>query len=947
MLCDALIISLFFKKQAVGVFMRLGFCLGRGANLGGTCFFVSTLGARERVVKLNELAQRKLCPLVVVLTLLGVCANFAVATPYWSHQDYERHQVRIGQEAAVTGPHGNIPSFFMPSRTLTELDEYALLFEYVQICDFLTVMQEMNPASPDFGGMHEGETPDLWAIVETDNTQEAIRVWSGYGDLSGDLETFRQNVEAAWAYTLENPAYDEEGTESDYYRVHNCGWALVAEAEYRQVYGDSSYLWYADSCAQYIMAHRLGYTGYPYFYNSLHPLVEGWASGSLYDYGVEWSSSSAVSHALLVGSDVQTWIEANPNRLNSNEVWALCGGTALWGVCRSVFADNPAMGQTWLPQYLPYMDTYASYGEWNNSWNVWYAHAYHASAAILEDSLYTGLAFALVDTLLDSDTDNDGGIVATSSNPATMDQSWVSCYLDWMGLEPLILQSPTLDVAAFGFLLPDSTLPVAQGEFYDVRVIVANSGIQEFGNVNVSISGAFTALASTYLDFGDVDTVSVGTWTPSQIGEAQLTMVLSPGGQNATNDTAFVQYSVLGRGIIVGAITDQATAQGLTADLAFYHDAFPPDEPLYMAATDPQTGFYAISVMEGIYRIVVDPAIPYTDREQDDLVVAAGDTATVDFELMPAPILLVDDDGGANYENYFAPDLSAGGYDAYDWDADILGSPQAELNLFPALVWFTANEIDSALTPTEQAHLTQFMDAGGSLLLTGQNIAQSLAGQPFLEQYLGCNFVSPVTTQPRAIGVPGDPVSEGDTLLLVGAPGAGNQTSKDVISPAANGIEAMVYFGGSGGTAAVRVEDSHKMLFLSFGLEAGSGLGGTTTREQFLIAVMDWFEIETAIPPDPPPEMADLPLQFSLAGLYPNPFNAGARLQIELARPSEASISIYNIIGQKVADLGLGVLPEGIHSIGVPLPSNLGSGVYIFMLHTPEGTGVQCGTLLK
>jgi len=871
---------------------------------------------------------------------LILCASLSIATPYWTAQDYQKLQgaiIKAPGAPTISGMASGRPG-------IAELDEYALLFEYVQICDFLTVMQESNPISPDYGGMHEGETPDLWAIVETDNTQEAIRVWSEYADLSGDLETYRGNIEAAWIYTMNYPAYNEEGTESDYYRVHNCGWALVAESKYREVYGDTSFLWYADSCAEYIQAHRLNYTGSPGFYDNVHPLVEGWGAGTLFGYGTEQSDSIAVVAALDIGSDVQAWIEASPNRLNSNEVWALCGGTALWGVCRSAFAADTAAGQAWLPQYLPYMDTYASFGEWNNSWNVWYAHAYHASAAVTQNPFYTNYAFVLVDTLLDSDTDNDGGIVATSSNPPTMDQSWVSCYLDFMGLEPLILQSPALDAAAFGFAAPDSTYPVAQGESYDVAVIVVNSGTQSFGSVNISISGDFTAQASTVLDFADVDTVFIGSWIPSQIGTVQLTMSLSPGGQNAQNDTARVFYTVLGRGTIQGTISDQGSGDPLSAELAFYRDGFPPAEPLYLTATDTATGEYLVLVMEGNYRIVVDPQIPYTDRELVGIDVIAGGTTTADFELIPAVLGLVDDDGGASYEVYFAEPLETAGYDAYRWDVHQLGSPIGELALFDALVWFTGNETDSVLNGAEEEALADFLDSGGALLLTGQNIAQSLSTDPFLDQYLGCSFVAPVTTQPMANGVAADPVTAGLTLILTGAGGAGNQTSKDIIDAAASGLEAMTYSGAVPTTAAVRIENPYKMVFLAFGLEGASGLGGSASRQQFLQSVMEWFQIPTSVKPG---LEASLPIRHELASVYPNPFNSGARLQISLQHPSRIEISLYNMLGQKVIELPTKFLGEGIHFISAEIPPNLSSGMYVFRLHAAQAHGTVRGLLLR
>ena len=890
--------------------------------------------------KMRRDAFRRVLPAALFAALICLSSQ-SFATPYWTPQDFDRQQGNVTKfpQATSRGEACLAPT--------TEIDEYALLFEYVQICDFLAIMQEQNPLDPNYGGMHEGESAELWAVVETDNTQEAIRVWSTYAVLSGDLETYRQNIAAAWVYTMNYPAYSEEGAESDYYRVHNCGWALVAESRYRTAYGDTTYLWYADSCAEYIQTHRLPYAGFPNFYARLHPLVEGWAAGTLYDYGISQSHPQAVAHALEVGSDVQDWIEADPNRLNNNEVWAMCGGTALWGVCRSVFAANPSSGQIWLPQYLPYMDTYASYGEWNNSWNVWYAHAYHASAAVLLDSLYTGYAFTLVDTLLDADTDNDGGIMATSTDPPTMDQSWVSAYLDYMGLEALINQAPALDAAAFGFVAPDSLLPVAQGEPQEVVVLVANTGTQPCGNVDVSISGAFTATTSTYLEFADVDTPRLGFWTPAEPGYSHLVMTVLPGGAVASNDTASVWVQVLGWGQIQGQVSDQASGQPLAADLFFYRNGFPPQVPLYAVSTDPSTGLYQVDAVEGTYSILVDPQIPYTDREHSDVLVAIGETTTVNFQLLPAPVLLVDDDGGAAYDTFYSYPLSQAGFDAYYWNIAENGAPQSALGEFQAAVWFTGNETDSALTPGERNALAQFLDSGGSLLLTGQNIAQSLAADPFLPQYLGCSFISPSSGQYQVFGLESDPVTSSLSLLLIGFGGAGNQSSTDVIAPVAPGVQAMVYSGPAQPTAAIRIEPpeaEYKLIFLAFGLEGASGLGSSTSRQEFLQAVMEWFQIPTGLRQEPG---SSLPEKFETLSLSPNPFNPSVQIHFALEKPCRTEISVYNLLGQQVAELPLGILSDGRHIISYDFAPNLGSGLYIFLLQTPDARICARGLLLK
>ncbi len=885
----------------------------------------------------------KKIPVFFILSVLGTAFLPAILqpTPYWTTEDYEKYQSTIPTSHGFAREPTLIPQSGIPRTP----DVYNFLFEYVQICDFLTSMQELDSLNPAYGGMHEGESAELWAIVQTDNTQEAIRVWSIYAGWSGDLDTYRENIHAAWVYTMNFPAYNEEGSDSDYYRVHNCGWGIVAEAYYRAVYGDSSYLWYADSCAAYLRSHRLPYTGTTEFYQRLHPLVEGWAAGTLYAYGIEQSDPTSVSHALDVGADVQAWLEANPNRLNSNEVWAMSGGTALWGVCKSVFAQDPAAGWTWLPNYLPYMDTYAGPGQWNNAWNTWYAHAYHASAEILEDSTYTAFAYALVDTLLDGDADDDGGIPATSSDPATMDQSWVSCYLNYMGLAPFIDQSPDYDAVALGFLLPDSLLPVLQGVPYEVKVLVGNGGILPFGNVNITISGAFTAAGSSFLDFADVDTISLGFWTPSEPGFAQMLLTLSPGGAISANDTATLSLDVLGWGEIHGVVQDQGSGDPIRADLAFYHSSFPPDSALFTCSTVPGGGIYSLPVVAGRYRIVVDPEIPYTDREVSDIEVTIGASTEADFFLTPAPLMLVDDDGGDFFESFYSTPLQNAGYDTYVWDTSVNGPPLTEHSYFQALIWFTGDQNQNTLTATEQQVLGNFLDSGGALLLTGQNIAEDLAGESFLADYLGAGFISASSNQLQVQGVAGDPVTAGLSLLLAGVGGAGNQTSTDILCTAgSSSVVCMRYGGASQPIAGVRLESPYKMIFLGFGLEGASGLGGTTSRQEFLNAVLQWFQIPTGVQGG---NRKALPDQYRILSLYPNPFNQTVQIQFALASAADPVLQIFSLNGSLIKTHFLGTLPAGIHSIPCRFPNSAGSGIYFFRIDEGSSRLLVKGILLK
>jgi hypothetical protein len=81
----------------------------------------------------------------------------------------------------------------------------------------------------------------------------------------------------------------------------------------------------------------------------------------------------------------------------------------------------------------------------------------------------------------------------------------------------------------------------------------------------------------------------------------------------------------------------------------------------------------------------------------------------------------------------------------------------------------------------------------------------------------------------------------------------------------------------------------------------------------------------------PPVNRADVPREFALEQNVPNPFNAGTLVRFSLPEEGEASLEVYNILGQKIATLASGRLPGGDHEIqwngrddhGVALSSGL------------------------
>ncbi len=75
----------------------------------------------------------------------------------------------------------------------------------------------------------------------------------------------------------------------------------------------------------------------------------------------------------------------------------------------------------------------------------------------------------------------------------------------------------------------------------------------------------------------------------------------------------------------------------------------------------------------------------------------------------------------------------------------------------------------------------------------------------------------------------------------------------------------------------------------------------------------------------------DIPKVFSLAQNFPNPFNPTTIINFSLEKSGITNLAVYNMLGQKVADLINSNLSAGDHSVSFNA-ENLTSGIYIYQL---------------
>lgn len=94
-------------------------------------------------------------------------------------------------------------------------------------------------------------------------------------------------------------------------------------------------------------------------------------------------------------------------------------------------------------------------------------------------------------------------------------------------------------------------------------------------------------------------------------------------------------------------------------------------------------------------------------------------------------------------------------------------------------------------------------------------------------------------------------------------------------------------------------------------------------------------------------EFKILPDKFSLYGNYPNPFNPTTKISFDLPMSTNISLTVYNLLGQKVKDLITNVNYEvGRYDVSFDA-SGFSTGVYLYKLSSPEFTAVKKMILSK
>ncbi len=115
---------------------------------------------------------------------------------------------------------------------------------------------------------------------------------------------------------------------------------------------------------------------------------------------------------------------------------------------------------------------------------------------------------------------------------------------------------------------------------------------------------------------------------------------------------------------------------------------------------------------------------------------------TFDVFIGQKPILYVDDDGGEDYQQYFFTALDSSGIPYNVWTYETQGCPpDTVFELYQAVVWSTGPDYGTigspkTLTAADQERLMTYLDDGGNLLLSSQDLLYDNDPNTFITEYL-------------------------------------------------------------------------------------------------------------------------------------------------------------------------------------------------------------------
>ncbi|MFX1506579.1 MAG: hypothetical protein ACFFDC_10800, partial [Promethearchaeota archaeon] len=212
------------------------------------------------------------------------------------------------------------------------------------------------------------------------------------------------------------------------------------------------------------------------------------------------------------------------------------------------------------------------------------------------------------------------------------------------------------------------------------------------------------------------------------------------------------------------------------------------------------------------------------------------------------PILLVDDDTGQGFEKYYTRALQRlSFYEGISYDyhnVQTLGSPSAnKLRQYQLIIWFTSTDYSTTLTATDRSNIQSYLDSGGYLWISGQDIGRDIGPVSFYENYLHAIYQADNVIDNRYVsGISGE-LFENKRYYVGEGAGSGQHNNPSDIGANIGATIILNYYNDSNYGAALNYNGTHKVMYFAFNWEA---IDDEIDRMDSLMRSLTWFGLDEA-----------------------------------------------------------------------------------------------------
>ncbi len=262
-----------------------------------------------------------------------------------------------------------------------------------------------------------------------------------------------------------------------------------------------------------------------------------------------------------------------------------------------------------------------------------------------------------------------------------------------------------------------------------------------------------------------------------------------------------------------------------------------------------------------------------------------------------------------------------------------------QLDDYPIVIYLLGDESgdEKVLSDQEQAHIRNYLQNGGKLLISGSEIGNDLntsggeTDKQFYHTFLKADFIADSAGSLQQMGESGT-VFE-DYTSEVNPPGTERYKS-DIIE--ANGSQRILNFADGQGAGIYfygLFEDGNQpgyLVHFSFPIEL---ITDYNDRSGLIGRVMGLFGVVSSLDEN---EVGGYIKHHELFNNYPNPFNPKTVISYQLSVASHVELTIYNLLGKPVVSLVSERQAAGNYQVEWDATA-FASGVYYYQLRTDAG----------